>query len=307
MSNLNLIKELRALTLAGMGDCRSALEESNWDMEKAVDLIKARGKNIASKNESKVATEGVVRIKEFSKPSGFSGASMVEVNCQTDFVANSPDFLSFVEFTSNALTDAAMQDQAFDVSSVGNERQELMSLTKEKIDVRRWWIEESSNPLVKVFNYTHSNNKIGVMLTLLAPSKEALTNDVFSSLGNDLCLQIAAMSPLAIDRDSVDPAEVDRQKEIFKVQLTESNKPAASWSKILEGKFNKWYSEVVLTEQESIVAPKTTIGQIIKLIESKLGGNIKVVNFIRCQVGEGLSVDKKDFADEVSQLVGESK
>lgn len=303
MSNLNLVKELREKTLAGMSDCRSALEEAGWDMDKAVDLIKARGLNIAAKNENKVAAEGLVKIIDYVYDTGFSGASMVEVNCQTDFVANSLDFNKFADYVVNAFTNDVVDNKVFDVSSVSDRKNQLMALTKENINVRRWWAEETATLRAKVFNYTHSNNKIGVLLTLLAPSVELTSSEEFKSLGNDICLQIAAMSPLAVDREHLDPNEVKRQESIFKVQLTEAKKPKASWDKILVGKFNKWYSEVCLMEQESIIVPKTSVGQLIKNTSAKLGGEISIVNFVRCQVGEGIEVEKKDFADEVNALL----
>jgi len=300
MSNLNLVKELREKTLAGMSDCRSALEEAGWDMEKAVDLIKARGLNIAAKNENKVAAEGIVST--FTDPDGKLG-SMVEVNCQTDFVAKSADFIDFAEFVNKKLFSCIEQNKTFELSSIDDVRKSLAATTKENIVVRRWWAEQVANPLTKVFVYTHSNLKIGVLLTLLAPSKEALTSKEFNALGNDITLQIAAMSPIAVDKDRLDPYEVERQRSIFKVQLSEANKPEASWDKILVGKFNKWYSEVCLMEQESIIVSKTSVGQLIKNASAKLGGEISIVNFVRCQVGEGIEVEKKDFADEVNALL----
>lgn len=306
MSNLNLVKELRELTLAGMSDCRSALEEAGWDMDKAVDLIKARGLNIASKNESKAAAEGKVMITS-SKDNRLS--SMIEVNCQTDFTANSKEFIEFIDLASIELHSCASDNFPFTGGSetVESERKLLMATTKENIVVRRWWIEQAVNPLTKVFGYMHSNLKIGVLVTLLAPSEEAYNSDAFYALGDDLAMQIAAMSPLAIDRDRIDPVEVERQRAIFKVQITEAKKPQTSWDKILDGKFNKWYSEVCLLDQESITVPKTSIGQLVKNAGVKLGGEISVVNFVRCQVGEGIEVEKKDFADEVNQLAGISK
>jgi len=299
MSNLNLVKELRELTLAGMSDCRSALEESSWDMAKAVDLIKARGLSIASKNECKVAAEGVVHILDFTNRL----VSMVEVNCQTDFVAKSLEFYNFAGSVNAQILKDVIKNNAFNVESVADSRKGLAATTKENIVVRRWWIEDAQHPLAKVFTYTHSNNKIGVLLTLLAPSKEARDSDVFNTLGNDLTLQIAAMSPASVDRDHLDPSEVVRQKSIFEVQLTEAKKPEAAWDKILVGKFNKWYSEVCLLEQESIIVPKTSIGQLIKNAGVKLGGDVAIVGFKRCQVGEGIEVEKKDFADEVNALL----
>lgn len=298
MSTMELIKELRALTQAGMKDCKDALEEAGNDLQKAVDIVKAKGLNVVSGRAGKVATEGVVVVTPFS-----AGATMVEVNCQTDFVANSPAFKEFAKNVGMQVYIATSQDEAFDVASVESERQALVSTTKENVVVRRWWVEEVVSKPAQVFSYVHSNNKIGVLLTLLAPSVEAASTPEFRELGEDLAMQVAAMGPLAVSPDRLDPAEVERQKNIFEAQLTELNKPQAAWPKILEGKFNKWYTETCLLNQESVVHAKIPVSQVIKNVGTKLGGEVQVVNFIRCQVGEGIVKDKENLADEVAKLM----
>lgn len=298
MSNTELIKELRSLTQAGMKDCKDALEETNWDLQKAVDVIKVKGLNVVSGREGKVASEGVVALSRFS-----AGAALVEVNCQTDFVANSPDFRKFATAVADTIVVDTVAENPFTVDRVEEERKTLVSTTKENVVVRRWWVEEVATPAAQVFTYVHSNNKIGVLLTLLAPSAEAARDSAFRELGEDLAMQIAAMSPLAISPDHLKADEVERQKTIFETQLTELNKPQAAWPKILEGKFNKWHSEVCLLNQESVVLPKTTVGTVVKNVGTKLGGEVTVVNFIRCQVGEGIEKAKEQLADEVAKLM----
>lgn len=303
MSHLDLVKELRELTLAGMGDCRKALEEAGWDLQKAVDIIKAKGQNIVSTHTNKVAAEGRVRIIT-SADSRL--ASMIEVNCQTDFTAKSKEFDAFVELASLELHACADENIPFSGLGEGieSDRKALMAATKENIVVRRWWVEQAAASEVKIFTYVHSNEQIGVLLTLQAPSIEASLSPEFEALGQDLVLQIAAMSPLAVDSDHLDPNEVARQKSIFETQLLEAKKPQASWEKIMAGKFSKWHSEVCLMDQESIILPKTSIKQVIKNVSTKLGGEVVVVGFTRCQVGEGIEVKKEDFAKEVSALSG---
>ena len=298
MSNTELIKELRSLTQAGMKDCKDALEETNWDLQKAVDVIKVKGLNVVSGRAGKVASEGVVALSRFS-----NGAALVEVNCQTDFVANSPDFRKFATSVADTIIVDFVTDNPFTVDRVEDERKALVSTTKENVVVRRWWVEEVATPAAQVFSYIHSNQKIGVLLTLLAPSVEVAKDSAFRELGEDLAMQIAAMGPLAISPDHLKTDEVDRQRSIFETQLTELNKPQAAWPKILEGKFNKWYTEVCLLNQESVVLPKTTVAQVIKNVSTKLGGEITVVNFIRCQVGEGIEKAKEQLADEVAKLM----
>jgi elongation factor Ts len=299
MSQTDLIKELRALTQAGMKDCKEALQEAEWDLQKAVDIVKVKGLNIADGRTGRVASDGLVSVVNNVPTVAF----MVEVNCQTDFVANSPDFQGFVRHTVDTLRDKWNMHQAFQVSDVEEERKALVAITKENIAVRRWWIEEALRSDTRVFSYVHSNSKIGVVLTLRAPSFTQVNNPLFTQLGEDLAMQVAAMNPLAVSVDRLSSGDVERQKDIFRSQLKELNKPVASWGKILDGKFRKWQSEVCLLEQESVIVQKTTVAQVIQSVAAKLGGDITVVNFVRCQVGEGIEVKKDDLAEEVAKLM----
>jgi elongation factor Ts len=293
-----LIKELRDLTAAGMKDCKDALQESNFNLQKAVDIIKTKGLNIVSERESKVAAEGLLTIVEKD-----STKVLLECNSQTDFVANSKDFTTFTNKTATTILNKILENKPFNVSDVEEERKLLVSKVKENVVVRRWWVEQAFDNKAKVFSYVHSNNKIGVVLTLMASSEEVKNSSEFNQLGNDLVLQIAAMNPLAVSSDKISSEVVERQKNIFEAQLKELNKPQASWSKILEGKNRKWFSEVCLVDQESITTPKTTVGQVIKNLEQKLG-KIEILNFVRCVVGEGIQVTKTDFVEEVSKMSG---
>jgi elongation factor Ts len=302
MSNTDMIKELRVLTQAGMKDCKDALEESGWDLQKAVDIVKVKGLNVVSGREGKVASEGRVGI--YNTKFGTPVQIMAEVNCQTDFVANGDEFKNFVQHTLWAIGEAHRNGLPFDAVSVENDRKTVVASTKENVVVRRWWVEESLDPSkVLVYPYLHSNAKIGTLVTLMASSCEMTHTDEFHALGFDLAMQVAAMSPLAVSVDKLDPEEVARQKTIFETQLTELNKPQAAWPKILDGKFNKWYTDVCLLNQESVVVPKTTVQKVIEDVGTKLGGTIQVVSFIRCQVGEGVEIKKDNLADEVAKMV----
>jgi len=298
MSNTELIRELRALTSAGMKDCKDALEEANWDLQNAVDIVKAKGLNVVSGRAGKVASEGAVTVWHFAE-----GVAMAEVNCQTDFVANSPDFKGFAQNVTREVAEAILNDKAFTVDMVEQERQAVVSTTKENVVVRRWWVEQPIAPGTVTYSYVHSNGKIGVLITLLAPSLDAAKDSAFRELGEDLAMQIAAMSPLAVDADRIPQEEKDRQKAIFEMQLKEENKPEKMWDKILEGKFRKWNTEVCLLEQESVVVPKTAVKQVIKNVGTKLGGEIQVVNFVRCQVGEGIEKKQDNLAEEVAKMM----
>lgn len=303
MSKSDLLKELRARTQAGMKDCHDALRETNDDLEKAVDLIKTKGKNIVSGRESKVASEGLVVASYVGlNPKAMT---MVEVNCQTDFVARSPEFKQFANAALALFNYSVSCDEPFDLNShdAQSMRADVVSTTKENCVIRRWWLEEVMPDTCRVFSYIHNGGKLGVIVSLQAPSIHAASSPEFFALGTDLAMQVAAMNPIAVEVDRLSPDSVERQKSIFEAQLTELKKPQASWGKILDGKFNKWYTDVCLLEQESVTVPKKLVKQVINEVGEKLGGEIKVINFHRCQVGEGIEQVKESLADEVAKLM----
>lgn len=304
MNKTEQLKHLRALTQAGMKDCSEALVEANGDLNKAVDIIKSKGKNIVSGREGKVASEGQV----FAGRTFYHGknlAVLVEVNCQTDFVARSPQFQAFGNLVvANVLSDV-MRGSAFNHThpNIEVERHNLIASTKENIVVRRWWVEEVVSPIAAVFSYVHAGNKLASVVTLQINDPNLVSSKEFNDLGNDLAMQVVAMNPLAITSDLISTVDLERQKAIFQAQLKEMNKPEASWDKIIAGKLNKWYSEVCLVNQESISHPKSTVQKTIDELVKKLNTQISVVNMIRVQVGEGLEVVKTDLADEVAKLM----
>lgn len=301
MSKLETIKELRALTQAGMKDCADALQESGGDLQKAVDIIKTKGLNVVTNREGKIASEGRLALAV----KGAQLATLVEVNCQTDFVAKNPEFCEF----SNTVAQSILKQHlngAISLEEIDEQRKSLIATTKENIVVRRWFIEEALNPNARIFSYIHLNNKVGAMLTLLAPSEDAWADPAFLQLGEDLLMQITAMNPVSISVETLPSDMVTRQQAIFETQLREAQKPQVQWEKILTGKFNKWYTEVCLLKQESIMIPKSSVEKVIKQVSDKIGGEITVVNFLRCQVGEGLETKKHDdFASEVARLTNQ--
>jgi elongation factor Ts len=298
MNKSDLLRELRARTLAGMKDCNDALREANDDLEKAVDIIKTKGQNIVSGREGKVASEGMVSVVVMNDQM----IAMTEVNCQTDFVANSPAFQDFSRKTCVELLRRTIAGDVFCMNDLEEDRKELIASTKENVVIRRWWVEQTFDVKARVFSYVHSNNKVATLISMLAPTEQAATDPDFIALGSDLAMQVTAMSPLAISTDHLDPEIVQRQQAIFETQLQELNKPPATWEKIIKGKFAKWSTEVCLLDQESVIVPKTTVRQVIKNVGAKLGGEVQIINFIRCQVGEGIEVKKEDYLAEVAKL-----
>jgi elongation factor Ts len=304
MNKTEMIKELRNLTSAGMNDCREAIEQSGGDLQRAVDLIKTKGLNIADGRSGRAASEGTVCAVVVDDAS----VGLVEINCQTDFVANSHAFKKFTHIVGEQLSlDIINNGGLFqhDSEMIENFRKDLVATTKENVVVRRWWVEESYHSNARVFHYVHSNNKIGVLLTLVAPSKEAFLAPDFTELGENMAMQIAAMNPLAVSSDRLSTEDVVRQALIFETQLTELNKPQAAWPKILEGKMSKWHESACLLNQNAVWLNKTTVQQVVDNTGKMLGGKIEIINFVRCMVGEGIKIDDKlSFAEEVGKLSG---
>lgn len=299
-----LLKELRALTGAGMKDCNDALNEAEFDLQKAIDIIKIKGQNIISERASKVAAEGLL-VANYVPLKNKKSLAMVELNCQTDFVSRSADFKQFSEMIWGRLANSILNNTTFDVSDpvIVDIQKDIVFKTKEKCIIRRWWVEEVFDDSCKVFAYVHNNNKLGVILSLKAPSIEAANSDLFTEIGNDLAMQIAAMNPVAISKDKLPPELLNKQKAIFEEQI--KGKPASAMQKILDGKFAKWYSEVCLLNQESVVTSKMTIEKLITgKYADQLGGILEVINFIRAQVGEGIEITTNSLIKEVAELSG---
>lgn len=298
MNNTEMLRELRALTSAGMKDCKDALEEANWDLQKAVDLVKIKGLNIADGRTGRVASEGRVAVDHFS-----GGTVMVEVNCQTDFVANNPEFAQFAQDVATDVMLSHVAGESFLPEQVEGARLNLVSTIKENIVVRRWQVAKAPSGTARVFSYVHSNGKIGVLLTLQAFTVEMTRDPAFQDLGSDLAMQVCAMNPLAVSPENLSKDDKSRQETIFRTQLAEEQKPEKMWDKILEGKFRKWNTEVCLLEQESVVVPKTLVKQVVKNVGTKLGGEIQVLSFTRFQVGEGIEKKQDDLAEEVAKMM----
>jgi elongation factor Ts len=310
------IKELRERTQAGMSDCKSALVEAEGDMEKAVEIILKKGLVKSAKKAGAVAAEGEVRARVAADR---RAATMIEVNIQTDFSARSDEFKGFVgEVLAAAekapvgsdLTTAALRGK-----TVADVTAELSGKIGEKIAVRRWdRLEIAAGKHGVCAAYVHLGGKIGVVLTLEAASESAAGHEAVIDLAEDLAMHIAASSPLVLRRSDVSADQIAKQKEIFEGQLREDPKPKpeSAWPKIIDGKFNKWYSEIALLEQESVVTKTNDKGEplpsekIEKLLEKAgkaAGGAVTLARFVRYERGEGIEkAQKDDFASEVAKM-----
>ncbi len=307
-----LVKELRERTQAGMSDCKSALVEASGDMEKAIEIILKKGLAKSAKRAGAVATEGEVRA--LIAPDAKSGV-LVEVNIQTDFAARNDKFKAFVGDVTKAALGAQPSDNLDQVKypgpgtqkTVADARDELIAQIGEKITVRRFAKLELSSPAGAIHSYVHLGGKIGVLLEVMAESAAVAAHAEFKKFIDDAAMQIAAMNPLYVSRSEVAKSAIEKQREIYTAQLREEPKPKPeqAWPKIIEGKLNKWYTEVCLLEQESVIVPGSTIEQVRARVAKEAGGGLELKRFVRFERGEGIEKKVDDFAAEVAKMAGD--
>ena len=285
MTNISAsqVKELREKTGLGLMDCKKALEEANGDLELAIEELRKTSGVKASKKSGRSAADGLIGI--LSKNSNIF---MIEVNCETDFVARDQ---SFIEFTSNTLNDYSERpDSSLEEllqNGVEENREKLVQKLGENIVVRR--IDKTSGTSV-AGSYLHSNKKIGCLVSLEGGDM---------SLANDIAMHAAATDPMAISPSDVPSETVEKEREIFRAQSEDTGKPPEIVEKMIEGKVSKFLSEVSLTEQDFVKDPNQKIS---KLLDDN---NATILSFTRFEVGEGIEIEKVDFASEVmSQIEG---
>ena len=285
MSNISAsqVKELREKTGLGLMDCKKALEESQGDMELAIEELRKTSGIKASKKSGRSAADGLIAIK-----SQDDQYFMIEVNCETDFVARDD---SFVEFTSQTLDSYVSNPESSleEILANGAEdnREKIVQKLGENIVIRRIAKTEESSI---TGSYLHSNQKIGCIVSLEGGDEY---------LANDIAMHASATDPMAVTPSDIPTETVEKEREIFRAQSEGSGKPPEIVEKMIEGKVAKFLSEVSLTEQDFVKDPNMKISQLLK------ENNANILNFIRYEVGEGIEVEKVDFATEVmSQIEG---
>ena len=283
----SMVKELRERTGAGMMECKKALVETGGDLEAAVEYLRKSGLAKADKKASRVAAEGKVVMAESADG---SAAVMVEVNCETDFVAKDENFLAYAgtvagEALSMGGTDVdALMARDVGGTSLEDARQALVSKIGENIQVRRIARIDGADT---VGSYVHGG-RIGVLVELAGGDAE---------LARDIAMHVAAMNPAYADVDSVPADVLAKEKDILVAQAADSGKPAEIIEKMVSGRLRKHLAEITLTGQPFVKDGDVTVG---KLLESK-GASVK--GFTRLAVGEGIEKKEENFADEVMQQV----
>ena len=299
----SLIKELRERTQAPMSDCKSALVETAGDMDKAIEIILKKGLAKSAKRAGAAATEGEVRAEVWNE--GKSGV-IVEVNIQTDFAARNDNFTKFVssvvEIATKTPHDADLLTQAFNADkTIDQFRQELSGTIGENIQVRRWKRFDAAGAGF-VASYNHLGGKIAVIVELGADSAEIANKPEVKEFADNLTMHIAAAGAGYLERSEVSADDIAKQVSIFESQLREDNKPEAAWPKIIEGKKNKWFGEIVLLEQESVVTTGSTIEKLRAELSKAVGSNIAIRRFARFERGEGIEKKVDNFAEEVAKM-----
>ena len=277
------VKELREKTGLGLMDCKKALEGANGDMELAIEELRKTSGVKASKKSGRSAADGLIAIESKAQD-----IFMIEVNCETDFVARDDSFVAFTNETLQTFIgnpESSLEELLN--NGIEDNREKLVQKLGENIVVRRVAKTENSST---VGSYLHSNQKIGCIVSLDGGDE---------SLANDIAMHAAATDPMDISPSDIPEEIVAKEREIFKAQSEESGKPAEIIEKMIEGKVSKFLAEVSLTEQDFVKDPNTKISQLLK------DNNANILSFTRYEVGEGIEVEKVDFASEVmSQIEG---
>jgi len=268
------VGKLREMTNAGLMECKKALTEANGNFDSAVDLLRKRGVASAAKKAGREANEGV--IVQYIQPGSRIGI-LVEVNCETDFVARNENFRAFCE-------DVAKRLAANPKADLEADRVAQVSKIGENIRVSRFHrMEVSGNGMVAA--YIHTGAKVGVLVEVGAGKEATVANDDFKQLVRDITLQIAAGHPSSVSRDQVDPPVLAKEKEIAAEQV--KNKPAQTIAKIVEGKLEKFYQTYCLLDQGFVKRnSEVTVKEHLSSIEKQLGDKIEIRRFVRFQVGE---------------------
>jgi len=294
------VRDLREKTGAGMMDCKKALAECAGDFDKAVDYLRAKGLAAAAKKQSRTAAEGIVA----AAVEGAVGV-VVEVNCETDFVAKNPEFQSFVTnvashlVTNNAKDVEDLKNQKIQGKTVAEWIQGLTLKIGEKIDVRRFE-KRTINADGKIGQYVH-NGKIGVLVEVAA-SAAVTQKGEFTELMNDLCLHVAAADPKFLSADQIDEAFKTKEAEVYAAQLREQGKDEKMIPNIVKGKLSKLASEVCLNEQKFVKNPDLSITQLLKEVEAKVGSPLKINGFSKITLGEGIEKKQDNLAEEVAKM-----
>ncbi|MCI9031224.1 MAG: elongation factor Ts [Clostridia bacterium] len=296
------VAKLREQTGAGMMDCKKALTATDGDMKKAAEYLREQGVNIAAKKASRIASEGAV-FPMVAKD-GKTGA-MVEVNCESDFVAKADTFVALCSQIGEIVcaNDVKSVDELLATKCSDGTVLDLINNATakigEKISLRRFVKVSTQQGLVEA--YDHMGGKIGVLVEV-ATNKDLNGNETFKTMCHDIAMHIAAFSPKYVYDSEVPAAETEHEKEILTAQALNEGKPAAVVEKMIGGRIKKFFKEICLIDQDFAKDSSKTVRQLVDETAKALGAEIKIVRFERFLMGEGLEKKNENFAEEIAKL-----
>jgi len=274
------VNELRKKTGAGMMDCKRALQEADGDIQKAIEILRKKGASVAAKRAEKSANEGMIitKVSDDNK-----SGTILEINCETDFVAKSEDFVGLANFVVDEVHKSKPKsvDELMKNSAVLDKLNEILGKVGEKIEISRFDAMETANGLL--VDYIHMGSKLGVLIKF-----DDLTegNDELQAIGKDMAMQVAAMNPISVKREDVPKETIDKEIEIYKELAKKEGKPEQILDKIAQGRLNKFFQENVLLEQAYIKDNSKTVGDLLKEFNSKHKSNAKIARFDRYHLGD---------------------
>ncbi len=297
------VKILRERSGAGMMDCKKALTEANGDLEKASEILREKGLAAAVKKSGRIAAEGLVQAYVAD---GGKSAALVEINCETDFVAKTPDFVDFTSKVAQALnaaedvTEDTFVEMPFEGSTLKEAVIDKVATIGENINVRRFAkYNVTGSGLVEC--YIHMGGKIGVMLEITCGKPESTEA---KTLARDIAMHIAATNPMYVSEAEVDPSVLDKEREILTAQALNEGKPENVVAKMVEGRIKKFKKEICLLDQPFVKDPDRSVAQLLADSSASVGGDAAIVGFVRYEMGEGLQKREDDFAAEVAAQTG---
>jgi len=278
------VNELRKKTGVGMMDCKKALVEADGDLDKAVEILRKKGSSVAAKRAERAANEGLIVTKVSNDR---KRGSIVEINCETDFVAKSDDFISLAEDVVNAVYEkqpTSVEELLAENYSLQDRITEVLGKVGEKIEISRLANEQVTDGIL--VDYIHLGSKLGVLVKF---DKVKNSEDDLSALGTDIAMQVAAMNPISVYREDIPKETIDKEIEIYKELAIKEGKPELVLEKITDGKLNKFFQENCLVEQAFIKDNSKTVSDLIKEFNTDHNSQVKIDLFHRYHLGD----DKK--------------
>ncbi len=297
-----MVNELRQKTGAGMMDCKKALVQAEGNEEKAIEILREKGLAAAVKKSGRVASEGIIvaKVSDDNKT-----GVLIELNCETDFVAANDDFkklandiaIKYLDSKCTSLEDLLNEKISEEDIAIKDSIINLIAMLKENMTLRRASKFNVSDGIIN--SYIHAGGKIGVLVKLECNNQ----NDVLLQLGKDIAMQVAAAFPIYLDRSFVDEDTLKKEREIYKVQAMNEGKPENIADRMVEGKIQKYYKEKCLLEQAWVRDQDYSISKLILEKSKEIGCEIKCTEFARFERGEGIEKEEVDFAAEVQKQI----